>query len=286
MNNGTNIQIILKSTGSADASVYGFQTQTPIAGQGTQLVNSSRFNAGDVKVYNITLSADFKSIGVFAAALDESVDIPCIIKYDNLGVENGLPLTKPQIPIFSLKFTNPIPYAIDFYSKLTRINYQGIAVYNGNVFDMGTGTVSVNGGTSFEITNGHGNNANFGTTIHGDYPYLYCASWNQDDCKIYVNEVTNNSATLVRTIDFNLNGYLNAVVDEPNNLIYILLNVSNTTPEGVIDFIVANLSDGSIVSTKRLPYTIPVIQGMCLGNNCIYVAHGGVSPYTENHITI
>lgn len=285
LKNGSEIEIIFKTNAYATLAVFTFATPVPTAGQGNRIF-AIDFATADTQAFYLTLTSDVGSIGIYSSAGSEPVDVMCIVKYDNLGVKNGLPLSKIEQTLLSLRFTNPIPYSVDFNSSISRRNNQGIAVYNGNVFDMGTGIVSVNGGEPFALTNGHGNNANFGTVLHGDYPYLYCPSWIQDDCKIYVNEVTNNSAALVRTIDFNLNGYLNAVVDEPNNLIYILLNVSSTTPEGVIDFIIANLSDGSIVSTTRLPYTIPVIQGMCLGNSCIYVAHGGVSPYTENHIKV
>lgn len=199
-------------------------------------------------------------------------------------------ITSPieEIPvILSVIFNMPVLSAIDFTTRTPRTLHQDIAVYDGDVFQFDQGLVSVNGGSSFAITNGHGNNANFGVELHGDYPYLYCPSWTYNDSKIYVNQVTGNSSTLVRTIEFStLAGHMNAVVDEPNDTIYILQNIAQSTTDSEIDFITAKLSDGTILSTRRLPFRIPVIQGMCLASGAIYVTHGGASPYTENHIKV
>lgn len=166
-----------------------------------------------------------------------------------------------------------------------RKNGQDIAVYNGNVFDFTEGNCSVNGGANIQITNGHGNNAHFGKTLHGEFPYLYCGSWTQNDCKIYVNQYADGAFTLVKTITFDgLQGYLNACVDEENNRAYILLNTSNSTYDGVIDFIVADL-DGNILSRKSLSKTIPVIEGMTYFEGAIYVSSGHGISY-PNRLTI
>ena len=182
-------------------------------------------------------------------------------------------------------FAFPVLSKLTFQNKQKRVCIQDIAVYNGNIFDLDSGYVSVNGGAKFAITNGHGNNAMFGTELHGDYPYLYCGSWTKDDCKVYVNQMTSNSATLVRTIDFNtLSGYLNMAVDEENGKIYILLCTSETTDGGDVDFIVANLSDGSIVSRKTLNFKIPIIQGMQFSTGLIYVVYGNIASNVQNTI--
>lgn len=191
--------------------------------------------------------------------------------------------------LLTVDFTVPTPNRLTFKSSIARNsgNIQDIAVYNGHVFDFSSGVMSVDGGADVVITNGHGNNCNFGTELHGDFPYLYCGSWNMSDCNVYVNQVTATSATLVDTIEFpTLTGHLNSVVDEAGGRIYILLNKSESTAVGDIDFIVANLSDGSIISQSELPFAIPVIQGMDYVDGAIYVAHGGAGGYTENHVMV
>ena len=129
----------------------------------------------------------------------------------------------------------------------TELGHQDIAIYNGTIFGVSTGRIYING-EPVPITNGHGNNCMFGKELHGDYPYLYCGSWNKDDCKIYINQLSSEGATLVKTISYpGLQGYLNCCVDEPNQRIYILLNISERTQTGVVDFIISDF-DGNILS--------------------------------------
>jgi hypothetical protein len=159
-----------------------------------------------------------------------------------------------------------------------------IAIYNGTMFGFDQGHMFVNG-NDISITNGHGNNCMFGEELHGDYPYLYCGSWFKNDCKVYINQVTDSSATLVRTIDYSsLSGYLNACVDEPNDRIYILLNTSDTTYEGVIRFIVSDLN-GNILSNELID-KIPIVQGMTFYHGKIYVTSGDGSASYPNYLTI
>lgn len=191
--------------------------------------------------------------------------------------------------LLTIDFTVPMPNALVFKKSITRksSHIQDIAVYDGHVFDFGSGVMSVDGGDSVTITNGHGNNCNFGTELHGDFPYLYCGAWNMNECAIYVNQVTEDSATLIDTITFSsMTGHLNCVVNEADGKIYILLNKSQSTAVGDIDFIVADLSDGSIISQSELPFAIPVIQGMDYVDGAIYVTYGGAGGYTENHIMV
>lgn len=191
--------------------------------------------------------------------------------------------------LLDIDFTVPMPNKVALKKSISRNsgNNQDIAVYDGHVFDFGEGVMSVDGGEDVSITNGHGNNCNFGTELHGDFPYLYCGSWVMDECEVYVNQVTASSATLIDTISFpTLSGHLNCAVDEDGGKMYILLNKSQSTAVGDIDFIVADLTDGSIISQDALPFAIPVIQGMDFVNGAIYVSHGGASGYTENHILV
>ena len=192
-----------------------------------------------------------------------------------------------SMPQLHVLFSEPYLSKLTFNGVKKRKNIQEIAVYNGHIFDFGTGVVSIDGGANINITNGHGNNAQFGVELHGDFPYLYCGSWNKNDCKVYVNQVTTTTATLVRTIEFStLSGYLNMCVDEPNGRIYILQCTSDDTVTGDVDFVVADLSSGAIVSQTTLPYKIPVIQGMEFHNGIIYVTSGLISSNVTNHITL
>ena len=62
--------------------------------------------------------------------------------------------------------------------------------------------------------------------------------------------------------------------------------MSSTPAVKLSNFVVAELSTGTILSQKDLDYAIPVIQGMEFHNGVIYVTHGGVSPNTDNYISI
>ena len=148
---------------------------------------------------------------------------------------------------------------------------QDVAAYNGTLFELGSGVCST-GGRSFPIKNGHGNNCNFGTVKHGAYPYLYCAPWNANDNHIYVNEITDSSAKLVNTITYpEIQGYLNAVVDEGKGRAYIFL--ADKPKEGHISFVIGDLQ-GKVLRIRPLSDQIKVIQGMTLYDNKIYVLVG------------
>lgn len=149
---------------------------------------------------------------------------------------------------------------------------QDFAVYNGDVFDFAVGKCSINNGQAIDIANGHGNNAMFGKTLHGDYPYLYCGSWNLNESNVYVNQYANGAFTLVNTIHFSdITGYLNSCVDEENMLVYML--VAKTSPVlGDIDFVIGDFS-GNVVSRKTVD-AIPYIEGMTFYDGAIIVTSG------------
>ena len=148
---------------------------------------------------------------------------------------------------------------------------QDVAAYRGKLFELGTGVCST-GGRSFPIKNGHGNNCNFGIKKHGAYPYLYCAPWNENDNHIYVNELTDSSSKLVDTITYpEIQGYMNAVVDEEKERAYIFL--ADQPREGHISFVIGDLQ-GNVLRIRPLSDQIKVIQGMTLYDNKIYVLAG------------
>ena len=146
---------------------------------------------------------------------------------------------------------------------------QDIAVYNGVLFDFAEGQCSVNGADAVSITNGHGNNANFGITLHGSYPYLYCGGWGE--AKVYVNQYANGAFTLVRTISYTgITGYLNCAVDEANERVYMI--VEQNAEIGDVEFIVGDFG-GNVISQKEID-NIPYIEGMTYYDGKIIVTSG------------
>lgn len=146
---------------------------------------------------------------------------------------------------------------------------QDIAVYNGVLFDFAEGQCSVNGADAVSITNGHGNNANFGITLHGSYPYLYCGGWGE--AKVYVNQYANGAFTLVRTISYTrITGYLNCAVDEANERVYMI--VEQNAAIGDAEFIVGDFG-GNVISQREID-NIPYIEGMTYYDGKIIVTSG------------
>lgn len=180
----------------------------------------------------------------------------------------------------TIEYNAPIVSTSKYSKFRNRTTNQDIAVYNGTIVESDTGFIKING-TKINITNGHGNNCNFGTTLHGDYPYLYCPAWNENVNEIYVNQITNSTATLVSTITIAdmSTGYLNAVVDEANERIYCF--IADDPYVGNITFLVTDMS-GNTISTKSLATRIPIIQGMTYYNGNIYLTSG--SPNTNDKI--
>lgn len=203
-------------------------------------------------------------------------------KYLRLYINYGGTTVTPENATITFKIVNfetalryVAPQIVEkCFSNLVTVrkNMQDIAVYNGHIFDFGTGVVSIDGGDNISITNEHGNNAQFGTVLHGDFPYLYCPSWDINTGNIYVNQYSDGAFTLVETIHFDLSGYLNACVDEANERVYILLNTSETTSEGAVDFIVGDMQ-GNVISRKTVD-NIPYIAGMTFYGGHVYVTSG------------
>lgn len=161
---------------------------------------------------------------------------------------------------------------------------QDIAMYGDHRFDMYEDEMYVDGSaTPVPITTGHGNTCQFGTTLHGDFPYLYVGSWTQNTCSVYVNEVTLTTATLVRTITYpTLSGYLNCCVDEDNDRIYIVLCTSSPQ-DGICDFVVSDLN-GTIISQTTLPFRLRIVQGMKFHEGHVYVTGGDFSDAYPDYI--
>lgn len=195
------------------------------------------------------------------------------------------PWAKSETEIAEIVSYIPFPHIFKFKTEELRAHRGGcIAMYNNVMFNFDGGKIFF-GSTEAFIENGHGNNCQFGVTLHGSYPYLYCPSWNKDQGDIFVNQINNdNTTTLIRTIHYNLTGYLNACVDEAADRIYIFLCTSNTPYEGDTDFIVSDLN-GSIISSTTLDIKIPVIQDMKCYNDIIYMVAGDSVSYPNTYYT-
>lgn len=160
--------------------------------------------------------------------------------------------------------------------------HQSIAVWNDQVWEFGEGKATYNG-IVYELENGHGNTCNWGITLHGQYPYLYCPTWVNNETKINVFTFDGSAFTLDHVIDLNLSGYMDAYVDEFSERIYAFTYTNNRT--GAITYTVADLS-GNILSTKEISYRIPVIQGMCLHNGVLYVTSGFATQEFPNYLNL
>ncbi len=100
-----------------------------------------------------------------------------------------------------------------------------------------------------------------------------------------MNKISVNGAELINVISYDsLKGYLNCCVDDVNNRIYILLNTSDTTNEGKVDFIVSDFY-GDIISRHSIG-KLPIIQGMTFHDGYIYVTSGFGSAEFPNKITV
>ena len=160
---------------------------------------------------------------------------------------------------------------------------QSIAVFNNQVWEFAEGKAYYNG-TEYSLANGHGNNCNWGTELHGDYPYLYCPTWITDEMNIKVFSFDGNVFTLEDTIHISeYSGHLDAYVDEFAGLIYGFVYSSNTT--GQLTYIVADLT-GSVISSAVLPIKIPVIQGICMHDGVLYVVSGYGNSSYPNYLNI
>lgn len=160
--------------------------------------------------------------------------------------------------------------------------HQCIAIWNNQVWEFGEGKAAYNG-VVYELDNGHGNSCNWGITLHGDYPYLYCPTWTNNETKINVFTFDGTTFTLDHVINLNLTGYMDAYVDEFSQRIYVFTYADSQ--RGFITFTVADLS-GNVLSAKEIPYRIPVIQGMCLYNGVLYVTSGFATREFPNYLNL
>lgn len=185
-------------------------------------------------------------------------------------------------------------------------NDQGFDVYDGYIFQFragGSGAATgdyvavLNASTGavvnqFAITAGHGDSAQFSEEYYAQsdqFPFLYVSA--DTSPYVYINRVTTNSATLVKTLkfDYAVAGYNpNCAYDENNQILYMvgttkddwLTDVGGTNETLVSKWDMTNITengDGTFTPQFVSSYTIPfiyVMQGIRYHDGMIWIPSG------------
>lgn len=168
-----------------------------------------------------------------------------------------------------------------FKTGRSRVLVQSISVWNNQVWEFDEGHAYYNGVT-YALDNGHGNSCNWGTELHGDYPYLYCPTYS-DGYNVKVYSFDGTGFTLERTITLSAytTGYMTAYVDE--NAGYIYSFGYSDIYSGQHMFAVSDMT-GTTVMTKLIPSKIPIVQGMCMHDGILYVTSGYGNAQYPNYL--
>lgn len=181
---------------------------------------------------------------------------------------------------------------------------QDIAVYNNVVFQLFNpdyvALFNLSDGSiinSYEISCGHGNSCQFSNEFYNStdtYPLLYCFSYTTN--KVYVNRVTENEATLIRTYKLHDGYRFSGTINRFNNMLYAInyhLNNSQSAENNYCIFSIYNLentinnADGTItpelVYQRNIPF-IYMIQGCDFVDNKILIACGGTTANEDRGI--
>lgn len=128
----------------------------------------------------------------------------------------------------------------DYTVDGTNVAQQGLAIYNNiivcafsrfggedlnkvRLYDMMTGDII----STLDCTIGHGDTLSFSDDFYDssdEFPLLY-ATADTNPAQVYVNRITRNSATLIRTLTFPLENtgyYAGHVIDIDNNILYMI----------------------------------------------------------------
>lgn len=176
---------------------------------------------------------------------------------------------------------------------------QGFAIYNGKLFQILADDTCIvydlnDGGkyiSQFTIDAGHGNSAVFSRSFYSGsdaYPLLYVSDTNG---KVYINRVTESSATLTKTLYFNPDnfGATPQFTLGAGNYGYVLGNISGTDYVTSAKVSVCNMSnqtanqDGTYTPEVTDTFTIsltgsyPVLQGLKYLNGMLFMSSGGGS---------
>lgn len=206
--------------------------------------------------------------------------------------------------------TQPTPavdyddYTISSFRNITVANCQGIAVYNNILFQF-RGSSSVNdlvciydltdGSTIYSnltIDSDHGDSATFSNEFYDqndEFPLLYVTA-DTTPAIIYINRVTRNSATLIKTLKFpDSAGYYGAgAFDFANNICYLLAYKKNnyqTSDSGTNTTVVSKWDLSNLTDNGDGTYTpayisqyerafIYVMQGLTYHDGYIWICSG------------
>lgn len=212
-----------------------------------------------------TAPADIARVGTFFTAQTSDIEVRQSV-YSASGAIASFGLTAK-----TGYYIESDGYSVFLQRGRDRSQRQCVAVLGDDIWEFGTGNAYSNG-TTYELQNGHGNNCNWGSVAHGDYPYLYCPLWT-DGHTINVLSFDGTAFSVADTIDIgsSYTGHLNAYVDDATGFIYALVNAD--TSIGDVVFVIADLS-GNVISSTAMPYRIPAIQGMCMHRGRVIVTGG------------
>lgn len=131
-------------------------------------------------------------------------------------------------------------YSISDLFSVQIANMQGFDIFGGVIFQFRANSSSVNNlmctvslsnasiiQNSIAVSSDHGDSASFSDEYYSEsdaFPLLYVTS-DTNPAKVYVNRVTENSATLVRTLLFPIDKtgyYAAAAIDSANGIIYMI----------------------------------------------------------------
>lgn len=146
---------------------------------------------------------------------------------------------------------------------------QAFCIYDGSYYSIDGTHISVQDSTftetdSASINTGHGNGLQLGNSN-----LAYASGWN--DNKIYVVDL--DTLTISDTITLPTTGYTTGVVDEVRNLAYIFQRDSYPDHEDNYNFIVYDLTNEQIVSTKKI-LAYGAMQAADFFNDRIIVLNG------------
>ena len=156
---------------------------------------------------------------------------------------------------------------VEYLGTLTYL--QAFCIYDGNYYSIDGNNISVQDSSfaqtdSATLYTGHGNGLQLGNS-----KYAYASGWN--DNKIYKVDLENLVVDSVITLP--TTGYTTGVVDEAKNLAYIFQRDSYPDHEDNYNFIVYDLTNQQIVSTKQI-LAFGAMQSAELFNDRIFVLNG------------
>lgn len=235
---------------------------------------------GNIVERNIVISAKAKDITSISVYINNTTDINVEMTFE-VFVDDSLCAYTGYPHVTQYYIENDDDTRTYFEMGRARSLVQTIAVYNNQVWEFAQGKATYNG-VEYDLANGHGNNCNWGVTLHGDYPYLYCPTWTLDEMNINVFSFDGTAFTLVNTIHYNgYTGYLNAYVDEQAGFIYAFVFADNSA--GACHYLVSDLT-GTVLMEKDLPYLIRTIQGLCMHHGVIYAVSGYGNTASPNYL--